>query len=450
MNRPSSTRIFVSYAWKDDQLFVEWLYNDLQRLGYDPWMDKRNMPSRGRSLPREVEEQLQICDRVVAVMGPAAITSEACRAERAFAFSVGKVVTAILRLGDYKMLPPELSQYIVPDFRVSRPYKASLDELVRVLQDRPVIPGRLFDVPAPPPHPQPRLDELRALRESVTAAELNATTVITSAGHVGLQGMGGVGKTVMAALAARDYTVRRQFQDGIIWLTFGREPSVLAQVQKALMALGHDGTKYQDLSLARMQLGQALEGKECLLILDDVWNAADAEPCLRAMNPRCRLLITTRNLEVVGVLGARVHPLDVVTVDQSRDLLARWCVLKAEDPAPEAGELIRQCGRLPLALGMIGAMLRGKPRAYWEHVLNLLRHADLAKIRAQFPDYPHTDLLRAIQVSVDALEPKARERYLALAVLPEDMPIHPAIQQTLWGVDEGEALETAKQFVGLR
>lgn len=50
-------------------------------------------------------------------------------AERAFASSVGKVVTAILRLGDYKMFPPEISQYFVPDFRPSRPYEAALDEL---------------------------------------------------------------------------------------------------------------------------------------------------------------------------------------------------------------------------------------------------------------------------------------------------------------------------------
>jgi len=82
-----------------------------------------------------------------------------------------------------------------------------------------------------------------------------------------------------------------------------------------------------------------------------------------------------------------------------------------------AGDLIHECGCLPLALGMIGAMLRDKPAAYWEHVRNLLRGADLAKIRAQFPDYPHTDLLRAIQVSVESLDPQARERYLALAVL---------------------------------
>jgi hypothetical protein len=169
MNRPSNIRVFISYAWKDDQPFVERLYNDLQRLGYDPWMDKKNMPGRGRSLPREVEEQLQIRDRVIAVMGPAAITSEACRAERAFAFSLGKVVTAILRRGDYKMLPPELSQYFAPDFRESRPHEAALDELLRVLQDPPVIPRRLFDVPAPPPHLQHGPDQARALRRSITA-----------------------------------------------------------------------------------------------------------------------------------------------------------------------------------------------------------------------------------------------------------------------------------------
>ena len=449
MSRQSNTRIFISYASKDDQPFVERLYDDLQRLGYDPWMDKRNMPSRGRSLPREVEEQLQACDRVIAVMGTGSIASEACRAERAFAFNAGKVVTALLRLGDYKTLPLEISRYFVPDFRASRPYEAALDELRRVLQDPPVVPGRLFDVPALPPHLQHRPEELGALRESLTAGELRKTTAITSAGHVGIQGMGGVGKTVMAVLAARDYTVRRQFQNGIIWLTFGRQPNVLRQIRKTLAALGDDSTDYQDVELERMQLGQTLEDKECLLILDDVWYAADAEPFVRAINPRCRLLITTRNLEVVGALGARAHPVDVLTVEQSRDLLAQQSELKTDALPPEAPELIQECGRLPLALAMVGAMLRDKPPAFWKHVGNLLRHADLERIKAQFPYYPHTDLLRAMQVSVDALDAKARQRYLALAVLLEDMPIHPAIQQTLWGADQLDALDTAEQFVSL-
>jgi hypothetical protein len=100
MSGPNGKKLFLSYAWKDDQCFVERLYNDLESRGYRPWMDKKKMPSCVRPLPREVEEQLQNCDRVIAVMGPEALTSEACRAERAFAFSAGKVLTAILRLGD--------------------------------------------------------------------------------------------------------------------------------------------------------------------------------------------------------------------------------------------------------------------------------------------------------------------------------------------------------------
>ena len=69
LTTPGASKIFLSYAWKDDQPFVERLYNNLEKLGYRPWMDKRNMPSRRRCLPREVEEQLQACDRVIAVIG---------------------------------------------------------------------------------------------------------------------------------------------------------------------------------------------------------------------------------------------------------------------------------------------------------------------------------------------------------------------------------------------
>jgi hypothetical protein len=77
--------------------------------------------------------------------------------------------------------------------------------------------------------------------------------------------------------------------------------------------------------------------------------------------------------------------------------------------------------------------------------------ADLAKIKARFPE-PHTSLFRAIDVSVAALREEdqvAAQRYLTLAVLLEDMPVPPVVQQTLWNVDEGEALETAQRLVSL-
>lgn len=449
MSRPSGPKLFVSYGWKDDQPFVKRLYADLAKLGYDPWMDEQDMPSRGRTLPTEVEEQIELSHRMIAVMGPAAIASEACRAERAFALNIGKVITAILRLGEYKTLPPELSGFFVPDFRANRPYEVALDELHRILRDPPVTPGRLFDVPALPPRLQYRPDELRRLCESLTSQELKEAAVTTSARNVGILGMGGVGKTVIAALVARDYSVRRQFQNGLLWITFGREPNVLTEVQKALTALGDDGGKYNNLPSARIQLGRALQEKECLLILDDVWNVEDTDPFIRAISPRCRLLITTRNQEVVGALGARAFRLDLLTEEQSREFLARQCEVKVEALPLEASGLIHECGRLPLALAMIGAMVRGKPLAFWQHVDKLLRNADLGRIKAQFLGYPYTDLLRAIEVSVDALDAKTRDRYLALAASLDEMSIPPEVQQALWGANEFEALQTAETLKGL-
>jgi len=48
MSGPKHEKVLLSYVWNDDQPFVQRLYSDLQRLGYDSWMDKEKTPSRGR------------------------------------------------------------------------------------------------------------------------------------------------------------------------------------------------------------------------------------------------------------------------------------------------------------------------------------------------------------------------------------------------------------------
>jgi WD40 repeat protein len=105
---------------------------------------------------------------------------------------------------------------------------------------------------------------------------------------------------------------------------------------------------------------------------------------------------------------------------------------------PEAQEVARECGNLPLALAMTGAMLRGKPNR-WGNVLHKLQNADLDKIRRDFPNYPYHDLLKALQVSVEELKPDHQARYLDFAVFPEDTPIPEAVLQTFWesqGLDQ--------------
>ena len=113
---------------------------------------------------------------------------------------------------------------------------------------------------------------------------------------------------------------------------------------------------------------------------------------------------------------------------------------------PEAAEVAKECGYLPLALAMIGAMIRLRPTA-WKDALGRLHRADLEAIKRNFPGYPYPDPLRAIEVSIDALEPIDQERYLDLAVFPEDQLIPEGPLAILWKLDETDTRDCMARLV---
>jgi hypothetical protein len=167
-------------------------------------------------------------------------------------------------------------------------------------------------------------------------------------------------------------------------------------------------------------LRDALEGRRILVVLDDVWTGEDGT-AFSIEAPGARFLITTRNNEVLVGFGAEDYRVEILSSSDSLKMLAGWVGQRSPDTLPpEAAEIAKECGYLPLALAMIGAMIRLRPTA-WKDALVRLRRADLGAIKRSFPGYPYPDLLRAIEVSVDALEDIDCERYLNLAVFPEDM-----------------------------
>ncbi len=66
------------------------------------------------------------------------------------------------------------------------------------------------------------------------------------------------------------------------------------------------------------------------------------------------------------------------------------------------------------------------------------------------PRYPHRDLVAALAISVEALDPADRERYHDLAVFPEDTPIPEEALRALWrrdGLDDAGVERLAELFV---
>ena len=292
--------------------------------------------------------------------------------------------------------------------------------------------GKLHGVPELPPHYLPPQADLTGLKRKLLAGV--ESVAVTGAGKFGVQGMGGIGKTVLAAALAHDSEVRQAFPDGIYWLTIGQKPNLLDFQNQLLRQLTSSKETLTTEQEAKDALREALKDRSALVVVDDAWTIDHAD-AFSVTAPPARLLITTRNNEVLVGIGAEEHRVDVLSPSDGLKMLAEWVGQKSPNKlSPEAAEVARECGYLPLALAMIGAMIRFQPTA-WKDALDCLRASDLEDIKRAFPSYPYPNLLRAIEVSVEALDAPDRERYLDLAVFPEDQPVPETALSVLWKLD---------------
>ena len=110
--------IFLSYARGDDEAFVTRLYADLTASSFDVWFDRVSMPSRNLTFHQERRDAVTARECLLLVVGPKAVESLYVRQEWQFAyFEAEKIVTLILRRGDYSIVPDELKLLHCEDFR---------------------------------------------------------------------------------------------------------------------------------------------------------------------------------------------------------------------------------------------------------------------------------------------------------------------------------------------
>ncbi len=294
------------------------------------------------------------------------------------------------------------------------------------------VRSRLFNVPSLPLKFLPRSEEVEAIKAKLLGTESQTLVMTGVAQRVGVQGMGGIGKSVLAAAVARDEAVGERFPDGVLWVTLGQEPNVKARLVDCVGYFTGTLPYFEDLPQGKAALAQQLEGRACLLVLDDVWQMSHAA-VFDGLGPHCQLLLTTRDGKLVTGLAAQGHEVGLLSEEQGLGLVAQWAGEHREGLPPEAVEVVRECGYLPLAVAIAGAMVCGNGANRWRNVLEKLRAADLARIAYEFPNYPHPDLLKVLKVSVDALPSDMATRYLDLAIFPEDTPIPEGVLEIFWG-----------------
>jgi len=448
--------LFISYS-RSDEAFVTRLHADLTKHGFEVWWDRVAMDSRGRTFLQEIRDAIASVERVILVVGPEAMRSDYVRVEWQFALEACKIVIPIVRRGRpslvpeeavrsaYALIPRGLASFHAPDFVADSRYDHAFDELRRILSVAVpplAAPDAVIELP---PAYLPRPEVMNKIGKAVLA-DHHAPLVVGHESRVtALVGMGGVGKSVLGAAFARDCGTRRAM-DSVHWLEVGRAGDVATSLRALAGRLGVRVDFGATVEEAKARIAERLAPLTCLIVLDDVWALPEAAAIRDLLGPRCRLVITTRLRKLASDLGARLIPVDALDEAAAMDLLARTVHLAVDALPVEAPDIANECGRLPLAIAMIGGTLRANPDR-WTQALHKLRAADPSRVASELPNYDHPDLLRAIDVSVESLSARTRDRFLDFAVFPEGAAVPESVVAQLWkhnridGIDAADMLD---------
>ncbi len=208
-----------------------------------------------------------------------------------------------------------------------------------------------------------RIAELDALTELLEESSEGRMVVISAIG-----GTAGIGKSALAVCWA--HQVASRFSDGQLYANLrGFDPTgppvVPAEVIRSFLdALDVRPERIPVSFDAQAGLYRSLlAGRRILVVLDNARDADQVRPLLPG-SPGCMVVVTSRDrlTSLIIAEGARPLPLDLLTMDEACQLLARR--IGEDRLGAEPGvvqEIITSCARLPLALSIVAARAASHP-----------------------------------------------------------------------------------------
>nr|WP_221379147.1 BTAD domain-containing putative transcriptional regulator [Actinoplanes polyasparticus] len=240
---------------------------------------------------------------------------------------------------------------------------------------------------------------------------------------VAVEGIPGVGKTSLATHLA--YRVAGEFPDGQLYADLrGLDPDAAPApgevLQAFLHALGVRGPDIPESDLARSgHYRSVLAERRVLIVLDNVRDAEQVRPLLPGA-PGSLVLVTSRYslAGLVATHGAHVLALDVLPVDEARELLvSRVGPARALADRQALDEIVDRCGGLPLALAVVAARALARPGPGLAAVARELHDAQ-GSLDGFDSDDPDSDLRAIFSWSYRGLSPAAARLFRLSALHP--------------------------------
>lgn len=321
------------------------------------------------------------------------------------------------------------------------------DELLGQLQ-RPCQAARAPFLVPPAEEPLGREDELEKLRQMLLVDE-------NEAGIVAVVGMGGTGKTTLAASVCSDDAVSDAFSDGVLWLGLGPQADVRAGLAKLVRAFEPaELEQVLDLDEARRRLTDLLASRRCLLVYDDLVDASQFDLLPRG-GKSCRLLITTR----FKTVAASVQPRWQLSLGPLGDEAAKAMLASGLRFAPDEdwslAVLATRLGGVPLALNIANKLLRSRaspadrPNGAASELVREIDRLGLAAVELPSGGIGGASLGTTMNAAVEQLSSLDRARLSALGQLPARVWTDVADVAVRAGCSTEEATQLVRRLSGV-
>jgi len=195
---------------------------------------------------------------------------------------------------------------------------------------------------------------------------------------IGLQGMGGTGKTTLAKEMGKELKKSKCF-DYVVDTTVSNTPDT-KEIQDDIA--GPLGLKFNDCteSERHKKLWDRLtNGEKILVILDDVWGDIRYEEIgipFKDNRKGCKILVTTRNMNICHKMDKKIQ-LDILPEEEGWILFQKHAGLSdtsSKRILNKGRKISKECKGLPIAIAVIAASLKGKQRPEeWDVALQSLQ-----------------------------------------------------------------------------
>nr|XP_043614974.1 putative disease resistance RPP13-like protein 1 [Erigeron canadensis] len=193
-------------------------------------------------------------------------------------------------------------------------------------------------------------------------------------------GMGGVGKTTLARSLYNETKVKDHFKLHA-WVCVSDDFDVFKITETIFRAMASKNKEFKDLNEVQIALSDQLKEKRFLVVLDDIWSEkyVDWENLVKPFHsgaPGSKVIMTTRKEGLLKQIGFdHLNKLGSLSHDDAMSLLARHALDvdnfdSHTDLKPHGEVIVKNCGHLPLALKVVGRLLkRNISEQYWQHML---------------------------------------------------------------------------------